>query len=160
MNDNYVWEIQTKPGGALTWKGRIGRKYYLLYGLPLYFISFLAGKAHLIDITGALVFAMMVLKVGASVLLVFNMIKRLHDLLLPGWLAVVMVLTIFISEVFEPELVALTQSEGAGRYLSDVIVLLSFFTICMQVYMLLKKGTNGPNKYGEDPLKKEIAEEV
>lgn len=153
-NDRYIWQEQRQPGGMFTYEGRINRKRYIIYSVVLYFVGYLAGKAYLVDLTGAMSLVMMVFKVVVFALLALNIIKRLHDLLLPGWLGVVMVLTTFVVDVFAADILAFTKSAGTSRYLSDVIVLLSFFTICMQVYLALKKGVAGPNKYGADPLKK------
>ena len=79
---------------------------------------------------------------GVAIVLVYanviNVIKRLHDVDMSAWWAVA------------PAVSALLSVAVLGGILSLMLV---FINIFLWFYLIFKKGTEGENQYGPDPLK-------
>jgi uncharacterized membrane protein YhaH (DUF805 family) len=70
-------------------------------------------------------------------------VRRLHDIDKSGWWMMI---------GYGPYLasIALTLS-GAGPMLSGLLSIVSFFGFLVLLVMAMLNGTNGPNRFGEDP---------
>ena len=77
----------------------------------------------------------------ATVLLCTNTAKRLQDLNFNGLYAVIFIVVMNLCMLFD-------QTRRIGAILSIVFTIINLF-------LLFKKGTDGPNKYGPDPLKQD-----
>jgi uncharacterized membrane protein YhaH (DUF805 family) len=75
-------------------------------------------------------------------------VRRLHDINRSGWWQLInilpIVITIFILAVVPPNLPPII----------NLILIISSFSIIMLIWLrwTIKKGTPGPNRFGEDPL--------
>ncbi len=78
-------------------------------------------------------------------------VRRLHDINRSGWWQLInilpIVITIFILAVVPPNLPPII----------NLILIISSFSIIMLIWLrwTIKKGTLGPNRFGEDPLRRD-----
>ena len=70
------------------------------------------------------------------------LVRRLHDLDYSGWWSLAYIMYI----IFTPFVILIPS-------ISKIIIILLMFIHCIiGLYFVLKKGTPGPNKYGEQPM--------
>ena len=119
-----------------SYEGRLNRKPYFLRWLGvlvLEVISFIIwGIAVDVNDRLALIFAILfiVFWLACAVFMLFQSIKRLHDLDKSGWYLLIR--------------------------LAGVIPFIGFLiALAFDLYLLLAKGTEGPNRFGPDPLNPE-----
>lgn len=152
QNPNYQGNgYQSAPGAgieALKWtsyNGRLNRKRYFLRGLVLgfsgFFIAFVVAFVAVImgmhEDTAAKIGYVACLPL--VVLSLFNSIKRLHDLDKPEWPVIIALLPAVFLFV-----------DAKYPVMEGVINLVN---VAFSIYLLFFKGTNGPNQYGDDPLR-------
>jgi len=120
---------------AFSFKGRISRMNYLGYqffvGIPIVFLQILYDAFF----TGKILLSLILLifHVPLSIILICKSIQRLHDINISG--AVILVpFAIYFLHVITPNYNFLP------------------FLMVFQIFLLLKKGTEDSNKYGEAPL--------
>ena len=127
-----------------TYTGRLNRQRYLFRGIGLEFLA--VGIFMVIGIVGiaggmkeeAAIGLGFLCAMPLIVLSLFNSIKRVHDLNQPGWLAVVQALAGWFN--------AFSDNEAVN-------VIGGLVSFVLSVYFLFFKGTEGPNQYGDDPLR-------
>ena len=119
-------------------QGRIGRQTYLLANgvlLAISLITFLIyyGLSSIFYFDSAVGFVFMFISVIVFVIAIaahLNLVtKRFHDLNLSGWV-------VFITVVI-----------GAALSLVGIVLV-----ILVELWLMFRKGTNGANKFGDDPL--------
>jgi len=127
-----------------TYTGRLNRQRYFFRGLGLGFLAFvILMVVGTIGIAGGMKEELalglgFLLAMPLIVLSLFNSIKRAHDLDKPGWLAIVQALPGWV-DVF-------TTNQA-------VTVVAGLVGLILGIYLLFFKGTEGPNQYGDDPLR-------
>lgn len=120
----WSWEFWLSP------KGRRNRKPYILYNVAVWLLGGVIALLTAVPLVG---WAFGVLLFYANCI---NVIKRLHDVDMSGWWAVV------------PAIVCVGFAT-----VSLIITAVAFaVNIFLWVYLIFKKGTEGSNKYGSDPL--------
>ncbi|MCL2549989.1 MAG: DUF805 domain-containing protein [Methanimicrococcus sp.] len=116
-----------------SYEGRLNRKPYFLRNIGVIIAAFLFGFvwgiAELISDTLDIIFSYLsfVFLLICMVFLLFQSIKRLHDLDKSGWYLLIRLIAII-------------------PFIGFVIVLI------FDLYLFLAKGTEGPNRFGPDPL--------
>lgn len=135
------WRRQRQPGGLFTYKGRVNRKKYITVCIILFILSTLS--IFLVKSTTNMFIGItfLLLNMAFFVLQALNFAKRLHDLDYSSWLAVLYVLLAVLI---------------VGGYQLVIDIIRAFWEICLAI----KKGTEGPNQYGADPLQQEASEET
>lgn len=112
-----------KPTNVFSFKGRLNRQAYILRVLPLSIASrccVVLLESKTIQLPLSVPTILFLGGLAAIVLIVFCLIKRLHDLNRSGWWA--------------------------------LLVAVPFLNALGGLYLAFKKGTPGPNRFGEDPL--------
>lgn len=112
----------TRSGGGVV-AGRIGRFDYFMYNLGSSIAAGLVGGALEWFGEGPVLFVLAAVLLATLALASVWAIKRLHDINMPGWWALV---------IFVP-----------------------LANLAMGIFLLARKGTIGPNRYGRDPLQSE-----
>ncbi len=81
-------------------------------------------------------------------------VKRLHDRDRTGWWIAVVYLAIIVAVVLG--VATLMQPEGQREPLNAIAVSAVFAVLCLMIWMFIEigflKGTQGPNRFGPDPL--------
>ena len=121
----WSWEFWLSPNG------RRNRKPYILYNVAVWLLSGVIALLTAVPLVG---WAFGVLLFYANCI---NVIKRLHDVDMSGWWAVV------------PAVVSVGLL-AAGSLIIGTIAF--FVNVFLWIYLIFKKGTEGENKYGSDPL--------
>ncbi|RKD22436.1 Uncharacterized membrane protein YhaH, DUF805 family [Caminicella sporogenes DSM 14501] len=120
---------------AFSFKGRISRMNYFWYqlfvGIPIIFLQILYNVFLADKILLALI--VLVLHTPLSIILICKSIQRLHDINISGKVILVPFVIVFL-HVITPNYNFLP------------------FLMVFQVSLLLIRGTEGSNKYGEAPL--------
>lgn len=136
-------KIKQQIYGNPNWiNGRINRAEYIgqviLTGIVFGLLMTFAGSLY---VGGMKIFAIPVgiLAIWMYWRIVMAYVKRLHDLGWSGWLSVLLVL-----DGLEEKLVNNTS----------LSVLLSLFILVLSLFLIFRKGDQGVNKYGKDPLMK------
>ena len=137
--DDFKKQIYGNPNWI---NGRINRAEYIIR-------TFLLGLTFGFDFVGAVTFYAMGMLIPAILLGLFSCwiywrivmayVKRLHDLGWKGWLAIFLI-------VYEFEEI-LIENETLSNVFNILAVVLFFF-------LAWRKGNQGANKYGKDPLMK------
>jgi uncharacterized membrane protein YhaH (DUF805 family) len=122
----------------LTYKGRLNRSRYIFYHVILVVIMLFVLDLILTNGGSMASFVTVFGPVMAAVSILFTS-RRLHDMNLPGWWAVIVYLLNFASG----HLTQIYPVTGWG------LGPLSLF--CFMI-LFFKKGTSGPNRFGPDPL--------
>ena len=99
-------------------KGRLQRKYYLMYAIPLsiipaFYINFTIAKGE----SGAIIFALFLL-ILAGVILTIQFIKRLHDINLSGWYVLLGLIPI-VGNIFGLYVIFKDGTPGPNQYGED-----------------------------------------
>ena len=120
-----------------TWRGRLNRRPYFLRYFS-YLIVNLILKEILMnsfygtnDIFKSTRIIFIILAIVASIFMLMQIIRRLHDLNKSGWYVSLVILLYYIIPFF------------------DWLIVLFFY-----LYLFLAKGTNGSNRFGPNPLDK------
>lgn len=85
-------------------------------------------------------------------------VRRLHDLNFSGWWSLILVglaITIwmrFLTELFTPDFLGLYRITDFINIYKVAFSILTFILLIV----LIKKGDNGPNKYGENPVRVKV----
>lgn len=120
----WSWEFWLSPAG------RRNRKPYIFYNIAVWLLSGVIAAAASLPVVG---WAVALVLFYANCI---NVIKRLHDVDMSAWWAVT------------PAVLCV-----ATATVSTIIALVAFFVnIGLWVYLIFKKGTEGDNQYGPDPL--------
>lgn len=90
------------------------------------------------------------------VLIAAAVVRRLHDTGKPGYWGLLPVPFLAIGIVMMPFLVARTEGPGPSFFLMFINNMIYIAMLVILVIMLAKKGMDGANKYGEDPLKEDF----
>jgi uncharacterized membrane protein YhaH (DUF805 family) len=129
-----------------TYKGRMNRLRFfgtgflvniislvliLLWGIIAFAIS---GKDGSLYLSGVII-----INVVDNIILSFLAAKRFHDLNISGWWALVL---------FIPNLL-----QSSGKYVI-FFTIFAIINLIVLLFLLFKKGTKGPNRFGLDPLEK------
>lgn len=122
----WSWEFWLSPAG------RRNRKPYIFYNIAVWLLSGVLAALIGLPLVG---WGVAIVLVYANVI---NVIKRLHDVDMSAWWAVA------------PAVSALLSVAVLGGILSLMLV---FINIFLWFYLIFKKGTEGENQYGPDPLK-------
>jgi uncharacterized membrane protein YhaH (DUF805 family) len=130
------------------WHGRIGRKEYITKVLAIFFIGFASilliillfaprsWNEYEYEAAGRSAGeAWGILSQAATIPLA---IRRMHDLTLPGAAAALFVFDILLSDLWD-----------IGAPLQ---IIFAIIVGILHLTLIFKKGTAGPNKYGDDPL--------
>ena len=134
----------------LRFDNRLNRKRYIKRGLALGGIAVI-----LIIIMSIIATLTGVNPVIAGVLVPFVflipnyclMVRRLHDLNRPGWWCVPSIIQAVLHPLLNnPDSAAMASMPSFGEGV------LSLINLALAVYLLFFKGTDGPNRYGPDPL--------
>lgn len=124
--------------GLLYISGRRNRKPFICVHLALtlitYILAEIATTPYLADIVYFLLIIMLLM---LAYMLAVNIGKRLQDVNMPGYIALAL---LFIGAV------------SIFTNYRDILGLVKFVISMLLIFLIFKKGTNGPNKYGEDPL--------
>ena len=82
------------------------------------------------------------------------MTRRLHDLNKSGWLQLIFIVPTFIAlAAFITMVIGIGLGNASiGIVGGGLIVVAGLLAIAFQLWVLFKKGTEGPNDYGSDPL--------
>ena len=137
-----------KENRFLSIKGRINRRKYLMIIIPcniLTVILYYFMNSYYIEAMGdtvALILIMLIF-IMASIISITRftfVVRRLHDLDHPLWLAIAFFIVLEGREFLEPSTLKTT---------------LTIIFVVASLYLLCRKGTDGPNKYGADPLQQE-----
>jgi uncharacterized membrane protein YhaH (DUF805 family) len=108
------------------------------------------GILHLVLEYGVLSFVVLALLIISWISALALGIKRLHDRDRSGW----WILLLFLG----PPVLGAAQASTDGGFASLVLGLGAFaISIWMLVELGFLRGTNGPNRFGPDPLKPEVA---
>jgi uncharacterized membrane protein YhaH (DUF805 family) len=145
------------------YSGRASRKEYWLF--PVYnmiigviytflvieLVGFLEKKSNLISIVDTLischkyiVFTFVILILIANIALT---VRRFHDINKSGWWGLVQIIP-FLYEALEKMNIPIE-----GLYLNIIILIILIIFLCIIGF---KKGTRGPNRFGEEPQKAEL----
>ena len=120
---------------AFSFKGRINRMNYFWYqfvvGIPIVFIQILHNNFFADKIVLSLI--VLVFYIPLTIVLICKTIQRLHDINIPG-IVVLIPYAIAFLHVITPKYNLLP------------------FSLAFQVFLLIIKGNEGSNKYGEAPL--------
>ena len=134
----------------LRFDNRLNRKRYIKRGLALGGIAVI-----LIIIMSIIATLTGVNPVIAGVLVPFVflipnyclMVRHLHDLNRPGWWCVPSIIQAVLHPLLNnPDSAAMASMPSFGEGV------LSLINLALAVYLLFFKGTDGPNRYGPDPL--------
>jgi uncharacterized membrane protein YhaH (DUF805 family) len=125
-------------------KGRTNRAPYWVIGVTANWLFSLLEKAYPSP-AGILEIAMAVVTLAVGYVGVCLVIGRLHDIDRSGWWALPVVLLPL------PAIVIIGAAHG---YL--LLALAVVCAVAAPVYVGLKRGTQGPNRFGPDPLVKSI----
>ena len=72
-------------------------------------------------------------------------VRRLHDINLSGWYAILLMMTASLNVVtFSPLFVR-------DQFFATAVQFGTWIALAMIAYLAIKKGTHGPNRFGEDP---------
>lgn len=145
----------------LTFKGRLNRKPFLIRNLLLFALSMIMRVLSVLVIKSDIDAITLIFAIILLIYVVFTWwsslsltIRRLHDighsaktLLLPLIFANVIAIAwvTYGTIIYETDASIL---DGGSVFLAIVTVFNFIFTL----YLFFKKGTNGKNKYGDDPL--------
>jgi uncharacterized membrane protein YhaH (DUF805 family) len=99
--------------------------------------------------------------IGVGLIALFNLwinfavsVKRLHDRDRTGWWILAAYLAIIVAIVLG--VLTLMQPEGQREPLNFAAVIAVFAVSCLMIWMFIQigflKGTQGPNRFGPDPL--------
>ncbi len=99
--------------------------------------------------------------IGVGVIALFNLwinfalsVKRLHDRDRKGWWIAVVYLAIIVAVLLG--VATMMQPEGQREPLNFAAVSAVFAASCLMIWMFIEigflKGTQGPNRFGPDPL--------
>lgn len=137
-----------------TLKGRLNRLRYLKYSVLLFilFAVFLVlcliatSAAEKSDSSIFLIPALICFFCGAAVFwgMIAVSVRRLHDLNLSGW---------WYALVCAVSIVGGFLQETENETMQLAALGLNFAVMAFSIYLFVKKGTEGPNDYGEDLLK-------
>lgn len=123
--DLWSWEFWMSPNG------RRNRQPYILYSVVMWLLSGVLAALCAIPVVGW-IFGLVLLYAN-----VINVVKRLHDVDMSGWWAIV------------PAVLAAVSLPVLGGILT---IILGIINIGLWFYLLFKVGTKGSNQYGDDPL--------
>lgn len=126
--------------------GRLNRQRYFFYFLASILLFFGLGIICSLLLRNSALLILLVISYPVS--LMYSLVtRRLHDLNHNGWWAVLF----FLSTVYikTPTFIISIHALFNSLTLSHIINALNILTF---LYLLLFKGTSGPNKYGPDPL--------
>ena len=145
-----------------SFQGRSNRQRYWVTGVAIFVLLFLSalvigalGEIPVVGILADLVFLGML--VAGVVAVLANGARRLHDRGHSAWWLVLFTGVPTLLAI-PAELAKFSGSEGA-QMLGAILVLLGLpFSIWGFVVMGCLKGTAGPNKFGEDPLRPPMEE--
>jgi len=145
-----------------SYRGRIGRQTYIFLslilticslllivgGLGLFYTFLKKGFFNTINLSekwpvGVLLILSSVL---VNVLFSFIAVKRLHDIQWSGWLCLLLFL--------HPTYKLFYQYMLNGIRILEVELLILGISVIMYIILLFKKGSEGDNVYGPDPLKR------
>lgn len=126
------------PGGILTYKGRIGRRYFTIWHLFFSMCMKISGEQF--NFTPETLWAAAIYFL-ALILLLFNLSKRLHDMDYPGWLA--FAFTALVCAIY------IIMAQFNNKELTLVRDLSLF-----ELFFMIKEGTQGVNQYGDMPENK------
>lgn len=125
--------------GLLSFSGRINRKAYILNTIFVIIASFLFGIGFGYSVARHwILFSVLsfLLIISAFIYIYALTSRRYHDLNISGWM---ILLQIFVLSIVDVDAVA-----AIWRILANLLFFVPLFCI---------KGTDGTNKYGDDPLK-------
>jgi uncharacterized membrane protein YhaH (DUF805 family) len=99
--------------------------------------------------------------IGLGAIVILNMwislalsVKRLHDRDRTGWWIAVVYLAILAAVLLG--MATLMQPEGQREPLNAIAVAAFFATLCLMIWMFIEigflRGSQGPNRFGPDPL--------
>lgn len=112
-----------------TFDGRLNRSPYFGLGIVLSLIYLILYIAILVTDSTAVFITCIILLLPLMIAGISLTIRRLHDLNHSGWLLLIRLIQ------FIP-----------------IPVIIDLAMLVFELYLLFKKGTDGPNDYGDDPL--------
>lgn len=137
INIGHESEIFSKQG-LLYLSGRRNRKPFICTHLALSLIVYILAEITSIPRMDDIVyFLLIIMLLTLAYLLAVNIGKRLQDVNMPGYISLAI---LFVGAVS-----IFTNSR-------DITALVKLVIFPLMIFLTFKKGTDGPNKYGEDPL--------
>ncbi|MBE6412706.1 MAG: DUF805 domain-containing protein [Opitutales bacterium] len=129
-------------------KGRMNRWRYFISGILLSIIYRTYESAILSQIENyyASIFVNLLFLIIFYLLCVYITTLRLHDMDKSGWWA----LPFYVFLIFI--VIAIIYPENP--IILSLFVILCIYSVFFKLFLLFKKGTKGPNRFGLDPLKK------
>lgn len=120
-------------------KGRLRRsEYFSFYFAIVIFAFFIVSSLH----NDTLV---RILSIISTIVVTIITVKRLHDLNISGWLAIVYLLMLLVSIYVSVEL-----NNTTGSVIENITVVLFGAGIIAGLCLIFIEGTKGPNKYGPE----------
>ena len=140
-------------------KNRMNRKPYIIMFILYQLAPIIWGLSYMLNIHPlASLVGLFILTILICSFIIFT-IARLHDLELSGMWALIIPIAYIYPLINHVTIVGGTPFIS---FLSNSETLSVFVLFVLGMFLCVKKGTDGPNKYGPDPLQKDedIQEEI